>query len=441
MCHGWQKFFAVLAVLSLTSFAVAAPLEIRITGGEIQSTSIAITPFYTAISAPKEEKMMTNVRRVIENDLVSSGVFKAKKKFAQKPDQMRFAVQFKDWHPLSVNVVATGNYRRETNGKLVVDFFLWDILAERQIFAKEYVVVAENWRRLAHVIADDIYKSITGTPGYFDSRIVYVATDKVGERIRKRLILMDSDGGSAKILTSGKYFVLTPHFSSDGDKIAYLSYERGVPTVYVDDLNTGKVIYLARRNRDKSMKYAPHFSPDGKTLIFAYALGNVSNIWTMDLKTYVFKQITRDPYIDTSPSFAPDGRSIVFSSDRNGSLQLYRLYLQSGVVDRISHGKGSYSTPAWSPKGDKIVFTKQLSGSFYIGIMDSDGSNEKLLSHSFLDEGPVFSPNGQFILFSRDTGKGKKRHLMIMDIKGRMLHVLPTQYSATDPDWSSINLR
>ena len=204
--------------------------------------------------------------------------------------------------------------------------------------------------------------------------------------------------------------------------------------LYLQNLETGRRETLGHY---PGMVFAPRFSPDGGKVAFSVERGGNSDIYVMDLRSREESRITQDPAIDTSPSFSPDGSRIVFNSDRGGSPQLYVMSATGAGSRRISSGGGRYSTPVWSPRGNFIAFTKQVGSEFHIGVMKPDGSAERLLTTSYLDEGPTWAPNGQVLMFFRETPGGAAR-LWTIDLSGRVLRQVDYQGSASDPAWSPL---
>jgi TolB protein len=233
--------------------------------------------------------------------------------------------------------------------------------------------------------------------------------------------------------------VLTPRFSPNSQEILYLSYASRSPRVYLRDLQTGQEESLGKF---EGMSFAPRFSDDGSRAIMSIAKSGGTQLHTLDLRSRQMRQLTNTPgVINTSPSYSPDGKRIVFNSDRGGSQQLYVMDANGGGVTRISFGDGRYGTPVWSPRGDLIAFTKMTGGRFYIGVMRPDGSGERVLSESFLDEGPTWSPNGRVIMFFRQTqsnrnGSGGRSRLYSIDLTGSNLREVITPIDASDPAWS-----
>jgi TolB protein len=188
-----------------------------------------------------------------------------------------------------------------------------------------------------------------------------------------------------------------------------------------------------------TMSFAPRFAPDGRTVAYSLSQGGNTDIFTMDLDTGERRQLTQSPSIETAPSFSPDGSRVVFESDRSGTPQLYVMPVGGGEPTRISFGQGRYGTPVWSPRGDLIAFTKQNAGRFHIGVMRTDGSEERLLTSSFLDEGPSWAPGGRVLMFTRETsGADGAPALYSVDVTGRNLRRIPTPGAASDPSWSPL---
>jgi TolB protein len=203
-------------------------------------------------------------------------------------------------------------------------------------------------------------------------------------------------------------------------------------------LDTGSLRTRTLENLPDSMTFSPRFSPDGGTVLFSSSRGGNTDLYGMAIGGGAPNRLTEAPSIETAPSYAPDGRQIVFESDRSGSPQLYVMPAGGGEARRISFGPGRYGTPVWSPRGDLIAFTKQNQGRFHIGVMRPDGSGERLLTASFLDESPTWSPNGRVVMFTRETqGDDGAPALYSVDISGRNLRRVSTPCMASDPAWSA----
>jgi TolB protein len=219
--------------------------------------------------------------------------------------------------------------------------------------------------------------------------------------------------------------------------VLYTSYETGFPRIYV--LDVASVGRRALETQPGTMSFAPRFGPDGRTVVYSLTQNGNSDIFKMDINSGASARLTNAPSIETAPSFSPDGSQIVFESDRSGTPQLYVMSANGGEARRISFGQGRYGTPVWSPRGDLVAFTKQSKGRFHIGVMRTDGSEERLLTASFLDEGPTWAPNGRVIMFTRETqGAQGQASLYSVDITGRNLKQVQTSTGASDPSWSPL---
>jgi len=204
-------------------------------------------------------------------------------------------------------------------------------------------------------------------------------------------------------------------------------------------LDVASVSRVALNTSGGNMTFAPRFSPDGQSVVFSLEQGGNTDVYTVGLDGSGMRRLTDAPSIETAPSFSPDGSRIVFESDRSGTQQLYVMPASGGEATRISFGPGRYGTPVWSPRGDLIAFTKQNAGRFHIGVMRTDGSEERLLTASFLDEGPTWSPNGRVIMFTRESqGEAGAPALYSVDISGRNLRRVATPSAASDPAWGPL---
>lgn len=416
-----------------------AQLRIDITQGNPEPMPIALPDLSSGDAAGAG--LGRDIMQVVAGDLERSGLFRPidKSAFIEKLTYGQALPRFADWRQIKAQALVTGTIDSAGGNQVKVTFRLWDVLGEQQMTGKEFNTLTTNWRRVAHLIADEIYKRMTGEEGYFDTRIVYVAESGPAKRRIKRLAIMDQDGANHKFLTDGRDLVLTPRFSPNSQEIIYLSFAGRTPKVYLRDLQTGREQVVGSF---QGMSFAPRFSADGNRVIMSIARDGDTDIFEMDLRSKRLTQITDSAGIDTSPSYAPDGKRIVFNSDRGGSQQLYVMNSDGSSVQRISFGDGRYGTPVWSPRGDLIAFTKMHAGQFYIGVMRPDGSGERLLTESWLDEGPTWAPNGRVLMFnrqekSRGTTPGRSR-LYSVDLTGYNLRETITPIDASDPAWSPL---
>lgn len=381
------------------------------------------------------------IRSVVIADLERSGLFRIipENSYIQELTSVDEQPNFVDWKAINAHALVQSAVKEVNPNTLRVEFRLWDVYAENQLKGQSFTTTKDNWRRVAHVIADAIYERLTGEKGYFDTRIVYVSETGPATKRVKRLAIMDQDGENHKFLTSGAAMALTPRFSPNLQKVTYMSYAGSMPKVYILDIETGRQELLGSF---PGMTFAPRFSPDSSKVLLSYANNGRTNIYEMDLKRRTSKQLTSGPAIDTSPSYSPDGSQIVFNSDRGGNQQLYVMNADGSDVHRISFGTGRYATPVWSPRGDYIAFTKIANGQFYIGVMYPDGSGERLLASGYLVEGPTWSPNGRVLMYFRQD-KGNSRSnapvkLYSIDLTGYNERMIVTPAEASDPAWSPL---
>jgi len=338
----------------------------------------------------------------LQGDLVNTGLFRAIPQDAFISGISNFNAQpaFQDWKAVNAQALLVGSAAITGDNKLVIKFRLWDVFAQAPLGeGLQFAGSVGSWRRMAHKVADAVYARLTGEGGYFDSRVVFVA-------------------------------------ESNSREVLFTSYETGSPQVKLMNVDSGTSRALGGLD---GMTFAPRFSPDAGRVVLSQSAGGNTDIYMLDLGSGVRTRLTDNPAIDTAPSFSPDGNQIVFESDRGGSQQIYVMPASGGEAKRISFGKGRYGTPVWSPRGDMVAFTKLSGGRFHIGVMRLDGSQERLLTASFLDEGPSWAPNGRVLMFFRESrGANGAPQLYTIDVSGRNLRRVATDENASDPAWSGL---
>lgn len=449
MKHILRVLMAVMAMALTVAAPASAQLVVDVTKSNFSKVPIAIPEFQVTGA---NSAMARQIADVVRDDLESTGRFdiQSPSAFIQKDLSIDAQPRFADWKIIQTEALVVGGFEQTSDGKIAVSFRLWDVYGSEVMRidgkpGRRMSTTQDNWRRIAHKMADSIYTRLTGEDPYFDSRIVYIAESGPATKRVKRLAIMDADGANQQYLTSGRDTVLTPRFSPSAQEITYMSYEGNRARVYLFNIETGRQELLGNFT---GMTFAPRFSRDGQSVLLTQAQGGNSDIHIMNLRTRQSKRLTDHPAIDTSPSMSPDGRSIVFNSDRGGSPQLYIMNTDgsartcpSGGRDkacRITFGNGQYSTPVWSPRGDLIAFTKQRSGKFHIGVIGTDGKGERLLTEAYLDEGPDWSPNGRVITYFREARPGSGPKIWSVDLTGRNEQVMGTQTDASDPAWSPL---
>lgn len=429
---------ALLVTLPAMAQERTGPLRIEITQGVIEPVPIAVAPFIA--ETPAANEWAAQITQVVSADLTGTGLFRDVPQSAYISQVTSFdaPVAYADWKAINVEALITGAVTLTSDNRLIVKFRLYDVFTGQPLGdGLQFAGETNAWRRVAHKVADQVYSRITGETGYFDSRVVFVEETGPKDARNKRLAIMDYDGANIQYLTDASSIVLAPRFSPTGDRVLYTSYESGFPQIY--ELAVGSVAKRQLQVDAGAMTFAPRYSPDGRSVVYSRTEGGNTDLYLLDIASGQRTRLTSAPSIETAPSFSPDGSQIVFESDRSGQQQLYVMPVSGGEPTRISFGQGRYGTPVWSPRGDYIAFTKQNAGRFHIGVMRTDGSQERLLTASFLDEGPTWAPNGRVLMFTRaSAGAGGEAALFSVDISGRNLKRVPISTAASDPAWSPL---
>ena len=425
--------------LAAGTATVSAPARAQLT---IDMTKPSFEPVPIAIVDFQGDRVGGEIAGVVRNDLQNSGLFRSipPSAFIQQNIDPNQPPRFPDWRSIGAAGVVVGQVTT-SGGNIKVDFRLWDVVVGQQATGLSFTSQPNNWRRLAHIIADAIYKRVTGEEGYFDTRVAYVSeTGPLNARV-KRIAIMDQDGFNNRYITDGRSIALTPRFSPTLQEIVYMAYgeKNEQPRVYLQNVDSGRRELLGNF---PGMSFAPRFSPDGTKVVMSISADGNSDIFSMDIRGRALQRLTNSPAIDTSPCYSNDGTQIVFNSDRGGTQQLYVMGAGGGAERRISFGEGRYATPVWSPRGDYIAFTKISAGGFGIGVMRTDGSGERMLASGFLVEGPTWAPNGRVLMFFRQQpnsgGRPGSVTLHQIDITGRFERQVSTPTDASDPAWSPL---
>ncbi|TFI59984.1 Tol-Pal system protein TolB [Sphingomonas parva] len=436
-----KLILASLALGVATASAAQGPLSVDVTDTSAEDMTIAVpvmpTPETVGTVAGTTEALGRQVAEVVAGDLSRSGLFKP-----VGPGGVRAvsfpevtAPAFEHWAGTGAAALVQGFVRANADGQLTVGCYLYDVALRSELTRAGYVVAPRDWRRAAHKCADAIYARLSGESPFFDSRIAYIAESGPKDRRVKRLAIMDSDGANHRFLTNGQSTVLTPRFSPDYKQIVYLSYIDNRPRIYIYDIGTGRQRVVTE---SANQTFAPRFSPDGRWILYSMAVAGNTDIYRVSVNGGPSQRLTNTPGIDVGGSYSPDGSRIVFESDRSGKQQLYVMNADGSNQHRISFGGGSYATPEWSPRGDLIAFTK-IAGNFRIGVMTPDGSGERLLTNSWQDESPTWSPNGRVLQFFR-TGQGRNGGSSVwqVDLTGVNERRIPTPLEGSDPTWGPL---
>lgn len=388
-----NAFFASILVWMSVNPAQAA-LEIEISGGSAVQIPIAILP----MNEPANLQSKNRLHEIISNDLKGSGMFRILNT-SGIPALPTSAAQIKytDWTALKAQGLSIGDVQVASNGNLKVSVQVMDVLRQTPLIQETYTVSASQYRHVAHLIADKIYEKFTGQPGAFATRIAYVT--KAGKRFT--LQIADYDGFNAQTLVSSNEPIISPAWSPDGGKMAYVSFEKKKPIVFVQSLYTGERKVVANFKGNNS---APAWAPDGSKLAVVLTYGANSQIYTISADGSNLQQITKSSSIDTEPAFSPDGQSIYFSSDRGGRPQIYKVPASGGSASRVTF-EGAYNvSPRFSPDGKYLTYIRNDGGAFKVAVQDLGSGEVKLLSNGSQDESPSFAPNARTIMYATRVG-------------------------------------
>ncbi|HXS79341.1 MAG TPA: Tol-Pal system beta propeller repeat protein TolB [Gammaproteobacteria bacterium] len=400
---GWIASVAALCAL-LTSVAEGQGFNVVITEGSEAATPIAVVPFGWQGSGPPA----FDIAGVVGNDLSSSGRFKpmATRDMVSRPTQQT-QVDFNQWRQAEVNYLVIGTLAEGTVDAFTATFQLFDVVQGRSLTSFRLEAARADLRRAAHRVSDMIFEEITGFPGVFSTQIAYVSEERRADGSRQfRLIVSDADGENANKVAESTQPLLSPSWSPDARRIAYVSFEGGVSGVYVQTLRSGTRERVSAR---AGVNSAPAFSPDGRmlALVLSRDTGNL-DLHTLDLSTQVLRQITTDAGIDTEPAWSPDGRTIYFNSDRSGGPQIYRVGTEAGQrATRITFDCVYCARPRVSPDGKLVALVNGENNRYSIAVWDIAAQQLTVLTDGRLDESPSFAPNGaQIIYAATENGRG-----------------------------------
>ncbi|HXQ31356.1 MAG TPA: Tol-Pal system beta propeller repeat protein TolB [Steroidobacteraceae bacterium] len=398
--HRLLAVLGLLAALGPWASPAHAQLMVQITRGVTTPIPIAIVPFGAESLVP------VDVAAVIDADLARSGRFEGLPRtgMLQHPTSAT-GLDLAQWRLLKTDFVVVGRVAPATGGYRV-EFELYNVVTGERLLGYAVPAAADGLRLAAHRAADLIYEKILGVPGAFATRIAYVNVQGPITARRWRLVIADADGENAQVVLESHEPIMSPAWSPDGARLAYVSFEGKMSAVYVQTLATGARERVSAR---AGINGAPAFSPDGRRLALALsqADGNV-DVFVLDLATRSMLRVTDDPAIDTEPNWAPDGLSLFFTSDRAGRPQIYRITLAPGERAKRVTFEGSYNArPRVAPDGKQLAIVTLDQGAYRIAVVDLATGRSRVLSGGHLDEGPSFAPNGQTVLYAaRESGRG-----------------------------------
>lgn len=397
-----SSLFSVLLVAAalFVGPVAAQSLSVDIVGGVKTATPIVVVPFAQNGGTP----LPTDTADVIRNDFNRSGKFRslAKSEIVELPSKGA-DIKFPTWRLLKQDYITLGRISDAGGGMLRVEYELWDVNKQQSLLAQAFTAPAGDLRGIAHQIADQIYEKITGVRGAFWTRIAYITAVGLGNNTSYSLIVADSDGYNPQVVARSKESLLSPAWSPDGRKIAYVSFESGNSQIYVQDITTGSRQLVAAHPR--GINGAPAWSPDGSKL--AVALSYVGNLelFVMDVGSRQETRLTHSLSIDTEPVWAPDGQSIYFTSDRSGKPQIYQIPASGGTAQRISFQGQNNAKASVSYDGKQIAMVQGNGNVYRIAIMDrSLGGQVRFISPGPIDDSPSFAPNASMLLYSATEG-------------------------------------
>jgi TolB protein len=423
--------FALVAAV----WSVAAPAAVQ--PGTPAATVVALPPMTSPDAGTKGNQSLAyawQATQLIEADLRQTAEL-----MPLSPDRKDYysfpevtAPTFSKWRDRGAKDLITGFVQQRSDGRLAIGCYVYDVDKGRELGRIGFVAAPDDLRRAAHKCSGLAYKAITGSPGMFDTRIAYVAeTGAAGARV-KRVALMDSDGYNHSYVTAGGTTVLTPRLSPKAHRLAYVSFEGGIPQVRIVDIDSGHEQPLLQGD---AMSFAPRYSPDGTKIVFSMMLGANSDIYVVGENGGLPRRLTTSPGIDTDPSFSPDGSKIVFESDRSGTQQLYVMNADGSNQRRITFTTAAYSAPEWSPDGNLIAYTWRMGDTRRIGVMNADGTGERILTAGPGDEGPSWAASSRELVFQRTDGSGRPG-IYRVSLDGSAPRKMTIPQDGSDPNWS-----
>ena len=424
----------VFLILSVWCSWINATLDtIIIDQGQDDPVKVAVVPF--KMSGDLEEAV--NLSDIIAFDLIRSGQFDPlpSENMLSLPSNAQ-EVFFRDWRILKTDYLVIGGATEAGDSKISVFFELYDVVNERKMEGRSFLIDPIHWRDVAHKISDLVYEKVTGIRGAFSTQIMYVLAKNSGtSNASYSLQIADSDGERSRTLIESPEPILSASWAPDGNKVAYVTFETGRPSIVVEAIDGS---YRKRITDFKGINGSPVFSPDGRSLALVLSRDGDPEIFVMDLETEALRRITRHHAIDTEPSWAPDGKSIIFTSDRGGRPQIYRVELSTNFIERLTF-VGDYNARArLLPDGKHLVFVHRKEGVFHIAWQDLERDVIQVLTQTALDESPSLAPNGTMLIYAtQNQGRGI---LAVVSIDGRVKYRLPSSLGdVREPAWSPFN--
>ena len=425
-----MKKIATLMML-LAVVELHAQLNITIDGGSASALPIAIAPLVDG-----GVTLDTDIAAVISNDLARSGQFKVldRSLIVEQP-QVGDDIKYGNWRLLGVDYMSYGNVRNAGNGRIEIQYRLVNIADQKQLLSLTLPLQSSEARAGAHYIADRIYEAIIGVPGVFSTKIAYVTAVDKGGQVEYQLIVSDADGYAPQALVRSREPLLSPAWSPDARKLAYVSFEKGNSSIFIQDLATGQRQLMTNF---KGINGAPKFSPDGRKLAITLSKGGNPDIYVLDIASKQLRQITKSWAIDTEPEWSVDGQSLLFTSDRGRKPQIYEANLNNNRITRVTF-EGEYNARAsLSPDGKNMAMVHGNNNRYRISVLHRPSGTMQMLSSGNLDETPTFAPNGSMVLYATKNTSGKGL-LKAVSIDGQTTNELVLlDGNVREPSWSPI---
>ncbi len=413
-------------LLGLLSSKVFAGLTIEITGGIDDPTPIAVVPFSGA------HGLSEDVQAIISADLRRSGLFRSIPKTDMLGSPSTQAdVFYSDWRKLKASYLVIGRMS-VVGGNYQLQFELFDVLSQKKVLEKKVAGSSRQLRDIAHAVSDTVYEAVTGIRGAFSTKIIYVQDLKVVGKGRYRLMYADADGARERVLFASREPLLSPAWSNDMTRVAYVSFETTRPAIFVQEIATGRRTQVTNY---KGLNGAPSWSPDDKHLTLVLSKDGNPEIYTLELVSGKVRRVTNHFAIDTEPNWSVDGKSIIFTSNRGGSPQIYQVEVASKRVERLTF-EGDYNArPRVSPDGQTLIMVHRQGGVFHIASQNIKTGDMRILTETWLDESPSVAPNGAMLLYA--TQYKKKGVLAAVSMDAGIKFRLPSkQGDVREPAWS-----
>ncbi|PKM02480.1 MAG: Tol-Pal system beta propeller repeat protein TolB [Gammaproteobacteria bacterium HGW-Gammaproteobacteria-6] len=433
-----KRVFALLLALLLPALSFAQALEIEISGGSAAALPIAVIPFeYLGMSVAPD----TDLAAVVRADLNRSGQFRtlADADMVEKPIRAQ-DINYATWRLLKQDFILVGRILDTPSGGYRTEFELFDVAKQERILGLALDGRPQAMREVSHQIADLVYEKILGVRGAFWTRIAYVTATGIGTNAQYALMVADADGFNPQVVVRSREPLLSPTWSPDGRRLAYVSFEQGNSAIYIQEISTGARELIASH---RGINGAPAFSPDGTRLALTLSRTGNPEIYVMDLASKALTQITQHWSIDTEPAWTPDSQRLMFTSDRGGKPQIYEISASGGDPVRLTFN-GDYNARATISWDGKKVAMAQGSGNVYrIAVMDrSFGGLGRWqnLSPGNLDESPSFAPNASMLIYAAREGQRGVLYAVSADARVRQRLVF-ADGDVREPAWSPFRQR